>query len=142
MNATTTSPNPFVTKEGVLVEVGQIWRDLDKRMSGRTVKVVRLGNMSFEGSVRIRNAASEHGTERWLAVRRMHRGSTGWMLVTPEIQRLTQLLRIDGLQIYTCVALALEAIRSGKPYADVIAILRVDADKLRGHSADLYAIIG
>lgn len=31
-----------VTSEGILVAPGQVWRDLDKRMRGRTVKVVRV----------------------------------------------------------------------------------------------------
>lgn len=55
-----------VTKEGIRVEVGQIWRDLDKRMGGRTVKVVaiRSGNLRCE----VKGAATTK-----LSIGRMHR---------------------------------------------------------------------
>lgn len=66
-----------VTKEGVEVKVGQIWRDLDKRMNGRQVKVLAV---AF-GKVEVENQAT--GSRTKLSIRRMHKGATGWALVTP-----------------------------------------------------------
>ena len=77
--------NPFVTKEGAEVKVGQVWRDLDKRMKGRRVQVRELGNMTFAGKVRIQNYSDEsgaQGTFRWLSVARMHRHCTGFEFVS------------------------------------------------------------
>ena len=71
----------FVTKDGVHVKPGQLWRDLDKRQANRKVVVLDLGNMSYLGKVLVRNAASPTGTKRWLSVSRMHRHSTGFELV-------------------------------------------------------------
>lgn len=61
-----------VTKEGVEVKSGQVWRDLDKRMKGRTVTVLFVHG----GVARVRGAR-----ETELAIRRMHKHSTGWELV-------------------------------------------------------------
>lgn len=71
------------TKEGIEVQIGQVWKDLDKRMNDRHVKVVALedgkavvtrctasGGPTVYGEVRTR-----------LSVRRMHKHSTGWALV-------------------------------------------------------------
>lgn len=70
------------TKEGIVVEKGQVWRDLDKRMPNRHCKVeaVRDGKAimylcTAEG--RIINAMREVK----VSVARMHKGSTGWALV-------------------------------------------------------------
>lgn len=73
-----------VTKDGVEVKVGQVWRDLDKRMNGRRVQVREIGAMTFEGKVRVQNFTDHSGatgTKRWLAVSRMHRHSSGFALV-------------------------------------------------------------
>jgi len=72
-----------VTKEGVEVRIGQVWLDLDKRMPGRRVQVMRFGNGTFAGKVRIRTLSLDgvlSSQERWLAVSRMHRHSTGFKL--------------------------------------------------------------
>ena len=63
--------SPNITKAGILVQPGQWWRDLDKRMSGRVLRVleVKQGKVLMDGPVK-----------RWVSVRRMHRHSTGWML--------------------------------------------------------------
>ena len=67
-----------VTKEGIEVRVGQIWRDLDKRMANRTVKVlavdVTTGKAEVEGQLT--------GQRTKLSVRRMHKSATGWALVS------------------------------------------------------------
>lgn len=76
-----------ITKRGVTVEKGQIWRDLDKRMGTRHCKVeaVRDGKAimylcTAEG--RIVNAMREVK----ISVSRMHRSSTGWELVHDAVQ--------------------------------------------------------
>ena len=63
-----------ITKDGVEVKAGQVWRDLDKRMNGRTVVVEwvsRCGTVA-----RVKGARSTQ-----LSISRMHRHSTGWELV-------------------------------------------------------------
>jgi hypothetical protein len=64
------------TKEGVEVMPGQIWRDLDKRMAGRRVKVLAVYIES--GKAEVENQAT--GGLTTLSVRRMHKGATGWAL--------------------------------------------------------------
>lgn len=61
-----------ITKEGVEVKAGQIWRDLDKRMSGRqrTVLTVEGGKAHMDGTPKTK-----------VSIKRMHKGSTGWALV-------------------------------------------------------------
>lgn len=63
------------TREGVLVEPGQIWRDRDKRMHGRLVTVLSVEY----GSARVRTEPG--GMERSIAVQRMKPTSTGFDLV-------------------------------------------------------------
>lgn len=65
--------NRNITKEGIEVKAGQVWRDLDKRMNGRTVTVI----FATAGVARVKGART---TE--LSISRMHRHSTGWELVT------------------------------------------------------------
>lgn len=65
--------NHNITKEGIEVKAGQVWRDLDKRMKGRTVTVL----FAVGGVARVKGART---TE--LAISRMHRHSTGWELVS------------------------------------------------------------
>jgi hypothetical protein len=62
-----------ITKEGIEVKVGQVWRDCDKRMNGRTRKVV---------SVNDGKAQMDGPTKTSVSIRRMHKSSTGWELVT------------------------------------------------------------
>jgi hypothetical protein len=80
----TDQTSPWVTKEGVEVKIGQVWRDLDKRMRGRCVQVVEFGTITFVGKVRVQGygrITGASGTKRWLSVARMHRHSTGFELV-------------------------------------------------------------
>lgn len=70
-----------ITKNGVRVLVGQVWRDLDKRMGHRFCKVIAVGN-GFATMQR----CSEGGfpvTDRVtrVSIQRMHEHSTGWRLV-------------------------------------------------------------
>lgn len=66
------------TKEGIEVRPGQIWRDLDKRMPGRKVKVWRVVDGHAACFVLVNGQSGKITT---LAVRRMHKHSTGWELV-------------------------------------------------------------
>ena len=67
--------NHNITKEGIEVKEGQVWRDLDKRMKGRTVTVL----FAVAGVARVKGAGART-TE--LAISRMHHHSTGWELVS------------------------------------------------------------
>jgi len=67
-----------ITKEGIEVFPGQLWRDLDKRMDGRTLEVWLVnGGYAF---MKRRNGA---GKMTKIAISRMHKSSTGWALVQP-----------------------------------------------------------
>lgn len=70
-----------VTKEGIEVRIGQVWRDLDKRMNNRhcIVEDVNEGKALMsrcrpDGSWRSSNHTK-------VSVSRMHKSSTGWALV-------------------------------------------------------------
>lgn len=62
-----------VTKEGIEVKVGQRWQDLDKRMNGRTRTVIAVegGKAHLNGYPKTK-----------ISISRMHKGSTGWALVS------------------------------------------------------------
>ena len=70
------------TKDGIKVKKGQVWRDLDARMTNRHAKVeaVRDGKA-------IMNLCTAEGQiinamrEVKISVARMHKSSTGWALV-------------------------------------------------------------
>lgn len=65
--------NENTTKEGIEVQIGQKWRDLDKRMNGRTIEVRAVANgYAFFGP----------SLKRKIAIRRMHHHSTGFALVS------------------------------------------------------------
>lgn len=66
-----------VTKEGIEVTPGQRWMNLDKRMGGRVVKVLSVE----DGKARVSSWGIEKYATR-LSIRRMHKHSTGWALVT------------------------------------------------------------
>lgn len=70
------------TKEGIDVKVGQIWADLDKRMEGRKVYVVLVNEA--HGFAFVQGWADHYGTSgrtTRIAIRRMHKHSTGWKLI-------------------------------------------------------------
>lgn len=71
-----------ITKDGIEVKQGQIWRDLDKRQPNRHCKVssVRDGKAIMilcTADGRTINAMREVK----ISVARMHKSSTGWALV-------------------------------------------------------------
>lgn len=74
-----------VTKEGIEVRPGQVWRDLDKRMGNRNARVLEVvaGKAKME---RCRpDGATYGGSTTRVAVRRMHKSSTGWELVADPV---------------------------------------------------------
>lgn len=71
---------PCVTKEGIEVKIGQVWEDTDKRMGGRRCTVCSIATDSSRTRVGLRNVV---GRVTYVALDRMHPGSTGWKLVTP-----------------------------------------------------------
>lgn len=73
---TTTDQN--TTHEGIAVQPGQIWEDLDKRQDKRrvVVEIVR------DGYAYVRQHYGERRTR--LKINRMHKHSTGFRLVDPS----------------------------------------------------------
>ncbi len=65
-----------ITKEGIQVRVGQVWRDLDVRMGDRQLPVVIVDEVSGKACMRRKN-----GSLTCIAIRRMHKSATGWALV-------------------------------------------------------------
>jgi hypothetical protein len=66
------------TKEGIEVRRGQLWRDLDKRMTGRVCRVGRVINGKAEMFTMVNGQA---GKRTMVSISRMHKTSTGWQLV-------------------------------------------------------------
>lgn len=59
----------------------------------------------------------------------------------PTLPRISDALRSPALEPFTCVTMAQRAIRQGRPMEDVLAILRVDADKIRPLHPRLYSML-
>ncbi|MCY0910877.1 hypothetical protein [Massilia antarctica] len=75
----------IITKEGITVKVGQIWRDLDVRVLGpqggpRTCTVTALDKVGGYAFMSV-NGAQPYRTTR-IKIARMHKGATGWALVS------------------------------------------------------------
>jgi len=61
--------------------------------------------------------------------------------LSPEqIDLLCRELSRDDLSIYTVVVMARQAVELGR-YGEAVSRLRVDADKIRMHSRELYDLI-
>lgn len=74
--------NTNITKEGVEVKRGQVWRDLDKRMNNRHVRVVGIADgKATVQACRVDGYGITSRTTK-LSVSRMRNYSTGWVLVT------------------------------------------------------------
>jgi hypothetical protein len=80
MSSAATPSSSNLTRDGIEVKVGQVWRDLDKRMSGREVTVLEVK----DGKARVARAGSTVKATR-LSVERMHKSSTGWALVSSPV---------------------------------------------------------
>lgn len=70
-----------VTKEGIEVKRGQVWRDLDKRMGNRNAKVIEVVAGKAKMEMCRADGSTYGGSTTRIAVRRMHKSSTGWELV-------------------------------------------------------------
>lgn len=78
---TSTLPDKHITKDGVRVKPGQVWKDLDKRTNGRHVRVISVADgKALVARTNPATGWTSDNTSR-LSVRRMHKGSTGWALV-------------------------------------------------------------
>lgn len=74
-----------ITKEGIEVRVGQIWRDLDKRMGDRKRQVVSLcGGRATMGRVGFSTEQKDTMRTR-VSISRMHKSATGWELVVDVV---------------------------------------------------------
>lgn len=67
----------IVTKEGITVRVGQLWRDLDKRMC-RTCRVTFIDEKNGKAHM------ETIGRKTKVSISRMHKNSTGWALVSEK----------------------------------------------------------
>lgn len=67
-----------VTREGITVRVGQVWRDLDKRMK-RTVTVEDVVQASPAPYAFVRSSA---GVASRIRITRMHKHGQGFALVS------------------------------------------------------------
>jgi hypothetical protein len=67
-----------ITKEGIEVKRGQVWRDLDKRMTGR---LCRVGRVEGGRAQMFTLMNGQLGKCTFVSVKRMHKHSTGWALV-------------------------------------------------------------
>lgn len=64
-----------ITKEGVQVREGQVWKDLDKRVK-RTVKVERVDALNG-----IAHVVSTNGAKSKISIKRMYKHGQGFSLV-------------------------------------------------------------
>jgi len=80
MNDQTSEKSLITTRDGILVVIGQVWRDCDKRSSSgnRKCRIVEID--AKRGKARMQNI---HGPvpATWVSIRRMYSHSTGWQLV-------------------------------------------------------------
>lgn len=72
---------PNITKEGVEVKAGQIWRDLDKRSNGRRCKVIEVKDGKAHMRLATKFGVVSKRTTK-VSISRMHRSSTGWAIET------------------------------------------------------------
>lgn len=74
-----TTPAENITKEGIEVKLGQVWEDLDKRSYGRHCKVMSIE----DGKAKMQHyARGQLGSKTTVSIRRMHKHSTGWKLIS------------------------------------------------------------
>jgi hypothetical protein len=68
---------PNVTKEGITVEAGQVWLDLDKRRNGREITITKVveGKAYYAGKI-----GAKH-----VLVSRMHKNGAGFSLIGKKI---------------------------------------------------------
>lgn len=67
----------ITTRDGIVVRVGQSWRNCDKRMNGQIKEVVEIDVLNGRACL-----AGPCGYFRsWNKIKRMHAHATGWELV-------------------------------------------------------------
>lgn len=72
-------PAGNITKDGIEVKSGQVWKDLDKRQAGRQCKVMAIE----DGKAEMQHyARGQLGSKTFVSIRRMHKHSAGWELVS------------------------------------------------------------
>ena len=74
--------NEHTTRDGIEVKPGQLWKDCDKRMRGRSGFV-----QSVSGGKAVIGIGATGRTTR-IAIRRMYRHSSGWVMVRDENRKL------------------------------------------------------
>lgn len=80
-----TTLSSLVTPEGVRVEVGQVWRDLDRRSKDKPrLRVIIALDPSLE-QVFMGDHPDGGGQRSWVRVNRMRKYSKGWALVEREV---------------------------------------------------------
>lgn len=77
MSEAPSSDQKLTTQDGIVVRVGQTWRNCDKRMNGQLKSVIAVSATS--GKAQLAGPAGLWAN--WVLVRRMHKSSTGWELV-------------------------------------------------------------
>ncbi|WP_449447536.1 hypothetical protein [Thermomonas brevis] len=65
----------ITTREGITVAVGQVWKDLDRRVK-RTVKVERVDELNG-----IAHVVSTNGAKSKISIKRMYKHGQGFSLV-------------------------------------------------------------
>lgn len=78
--------NPNITKEGVTVEPGQVWQDLDKRVTARLgharcIEITRVA----EGKAFYSCKVGTKQVEKGVSVDRMHKHATGFELLGKKL---------------------------------------------------------
>lgn len=80
--AMTDEGNIALNRDGIVVKVGQVWRDLDKRMEGRHCKIIAVLDGRAHMNRCLPNGRVTTQAVTKVGILRMHRGSTGWALVS------------------------------------------------------------
>jgi hypothetical protein len=71
-----------VTKDGIEVQIGQVWKNCDRRNRGEVKKVVGIIDAGNDTCAIL---YSDYGKRSNVKVRRMYKHSTGWELVQPNL---------------------------------------------------------
>lgn len=77
MSDASPTPETLVTRDGIVIRVGQSWRNCDKRMFGQIKEVVEIDLLNKK----VKLAGPCGAFPSWNSVRRMYKHATGWELV-------------------------------------------------------------
>ena len=81
MAAMSVDATTVLNKDGVAIKVGQVWRDMDRRMDSRHCRVIAVKDGRAHMSRCAPNGQLATDAITKVAIARMHRSSTGWELV-------------------------------------------------------------